>query len=232
MFIENLLLDHNRPYDHEPISRLPEYIRETRKAIFIPGVRDAVFEPNVQTFDAVWFDASANVWRRSLSEHPERSQFQGIAFPDRSQIRIWGMVQNPSWNFAPGDYIYVSNTVTGGLISHLDFPHGELVPVGRAVTIDVVLIDSTSAAVKSLYADTLAAYHLTIDARDATFIARDQAVGAAATATAAACQANDLVAAATAGFMGFQEGFGYDLGCITAPCTYFNQNWGLVTDPV
>lgn len=48
---------------------------------------------------------------------------------------------------------------------------------------------------------------------------------------AAASAASDLVAAATAGFQGFVDGMGYDFGRITQSMTYFNRDFGRITDP-
>jgi hypothetical protein len=52
---------------------------------------------------------------------------------------------------------------------------------------------------------------------------RDDAVDAAA-------QAQALVVAASAGFTGFLDGQSYDFGYISDSTTYFNQDWGSITD--
>ena len=57
-------------------------------------------------------------------------------------------------------------------------------------------------------------------------IARAEA--AAETAENAAETAQDLVEAATSGFIGFQDGLGYDWGYIADATTYFDQNWGSI----
>jgi len=61
-----------------------------------------------------------------------------------------------------------------------------------------------------------------------SLVARAEA--AADTAEAAAQTAQDLVEAATAGFIGFQDGLGYDWGYIADTTTYFDQNWGSIAD--
>lgn len=53
-----------------------------------------------------------------------------------------------------------------------------------------------------------------------------RAEAAAQTAENAAQTAQDLVEAATAGFIGFQEGMAYDWGYIADQTTYFDMNWG------
>ena len=58
------------------------------------------------------------------------------------------------------------------------------------------------------------------------------AAGSRDTALGAAAEAEDLVTQATSGFVGFQDGIGYDFGSITSPMTYFDRDWGLITDPV
>ena len=57
-----------------------------------------------------------------------------------------------------------------------------------------------------------------------------RAEAAAETAETAAEAAQDLVEAATSGFIGFQDGLGYDWGYVTDSTTYFDQNWGSITD--
>lgn len=57
-----------------------------------------------------------------------------------------------------------------------------------------------------------------------SLVARAEA--AAATAENAAQTAQDLVEAATAGFIGFQDGMAYDWGYISDSTTYFDMNWG------
>lgn len=55
-----------------------------------------------------------------------------------------------------------------------------------------------------------------------------RAEAAATSAENSALVAQDLVEAATAGFIGFQDGLGYDWGYIADPTTYFDQNWGSI----
>lgn len=57
----------------------------------------------------------------------------------------------------------------------------------------------------------------------ASAMAANDAVG---DAQAAADDAAALVVQATAGFVGFLDGQGYDFGLISDPTTYFNQDWG------
>lgn len=54
---------------------------------------------------------------------------------------------------------------------------------------------------------------------------------AAQRSESAEASAVDLVQQATSGFTGFQPGVGYDFGSITAPATYFNRDFGRITDP-
>lgn len=68
--------------------------------------------------------------------------------------------------------------------------------------------------------------------RDEAQIFAGQSQSEAEAAALSAATANDLVASATAGFAGFEEGFGYDFGSITETTTYFDQDWGSITDPV
>nr|WP_278520663.1 hypothetical protein [Brucella anthropi] len=53
-----------------------------------------------------------------------------------------------------------------------------------------------------------------------------RAEAAADSAENSAIVAQDLVEAATAGFVGFQDGLGYDWGWIIDETTYFDQDWG------
>lgn len=55
-----------------------------------------------------------------------------------------------------------------------------------------------------------------------------RAEAAADSAEASAIVAQDLVEAATAGFIGFQDGLGYDWGWISDDTTYFDQDWGSI----
>ncbi len=55
-----------------------------------------------------------------------------------------------------------------------------------------------------------------------------RAEAAAETAENAAETAQDLVEAATAGFIGFQDGMAYDWGYISDDTTYFDMNWGSI----
>lgn len=55
-----------------------------------------------------------------------------------------------------------------------------------------------------------------------------RAEGAADSAENSALVAQDLVEAAIAGFIGFQDGLGYDWGYIADSTTYFDQNWGSI----
>lgn len=71
--------------------------------------------------------------------------------------------------------------------------------------------------------------------RDETQALRDQAnvyagsaASSAASANNSALTAQDLVEAAVSGFIGFQEGMGYDFGYIIDTTTYFDQNWGTI----
>lgn len=64
----------------------------------------------------------------------------------------------------------------------------------------------------------------------ASSVARAEA--AADTAEAAAASAQELVQEATAGFQGFEEGNGYDFGFIFQTTTYFDQDFGSITEPV
>ena len=134
------LLDITRPYDHEPISRLPGYIRETREQVFTPGISNCSFESGTQLYDAVYLDSRCEgLWRRSLSKTAERGKFMGIAYPELGQVRLWGFARNPAWRFFTGAYVFVSDTVMGGLVSKTEWD-GLLVPVGQCVNPDVVLV--------------------------------------------------------------------------------------------
>lgn len=55
-----------------------------------------------------------------------------------------------------------------------------------------------------------------------------RAEAAADSAENSALVAQDLVEAATSGFIGFQDGLGYDWGYIADTTTYFDQNWGSI----
>lgn len=54
------------------------------------------------------------------------------------------------------------------------------------------------------------------------------ALGYANTTSVVAGEAEDLVTQATAGFIGFTDGLGYDFGSIATSTTYFDQDWGNV----
>ncbi len=59
-----------------------------------------------------------------------------------------------------------------------------------------------------------------------SMVARAEA--AADSAENSAIVAQDLVEAATSGFIGFQDGLGYDWGWISDETTYFDQDWGSI----
>ena len=69
-------------------------------------------------------------------------------------------------------------------------------------------------------------------------IAQTSATNAASSANSAsgfanasansAAVAGDLVTQATAGFLGFVDGLGYDFGSVATSTTYFDQDWGSV----
>ncbi|WP_114214218.1 hypothetical protein [Ochrobactrum sp. 3-3] len=59
-----------------------------------------------------------------------------------------------------------------------------------------------------------------------------RAEAAAESSEAFAGAAQQLVQDATAGFQGFVDGIGYDFGFITQSMTYFDRDFGSITDPV
>ncbi len=70
------------------------------------------------------------------------------------------------------------------------------------------------------------------DSATAAGVSASAAAGSRDTALGAAAESEDLVTQATSGFVGFQDGIGYDFGIITSPMTYFDRDWGLITDTV
>ena len=56
----------------------------------------------------------------------------------------------------------------------------------------------------------------------------NSASGFANASANSAAVANDLVTQATAGFLGFVDGLGYDFGSVATSTTYFDQDWGSV----
>ena len=143
-------LDATRPYDHEPISRIPAYIRETRAALFTTDIHNVVFESNVETGDAVFLNAEANIWRRSLAStdpmFADRYRFHGIAHvgPAQRSVRVFGFVSYPFWNFPVDNPVYVSPTEVGKLTYNAPI-HTKPLMAGYAVQIDALLIDSSLA---------------------------------------------------------------------------------------
>lgn len=97
------------------------------------------------------------------------------------------------------------------------------------------------AAAEAAEASALAAQGSAMQAASSAELAGQSAGAAASSAMhaeaeadrsdAAASAASDLVAAATAGFQGFVDGMGYDFGRITQSMTYFNRDFGRITDP-
>lgn len=87
-----------------------------------------------------------------------------------------------------------------------------------------------------LVQETLADMQETLTAAQAqAALAAGYAQDAEAEADAAAASASTaltLVTAAAAGFTGFDEGNAYDFGSVTESTTYFDQDWGSITDPV
>lgn len=59
-----------------------------------------------------------------------------------------------------------------------------------------------------------------------------RAEAAAESAENSAAEAHDLVLEATSGFVGFEDGIGYDFGFITQTMTYFDRDFGSIADPV
>ncbi|WP_010658115.1 hypothetical protein [Brucella anthropi] len=59
-----------------------------------------------------------------------------------------------------------------------------------------------------------------------------RAEAAATSAENSAQEAHELVQQATAGFVGFEDGLGYDFGFITQTLTYFDRDFGSIADPV
>ncbi len=59
-----------------------------------------------------------------------------------------------------------------------------------------------------------------------------RAEAAAESAENSAAEAHELVLEATAGFVGFEDGIGYDFGFITQTLTYFDRDFGSIADPV
>ena len=143
-------LDATRPYDHEPISRIPAYIRETRAAMFTTDINNVVFESNVETGDAVFLNAEANIWRRSLASpdplFADRYRFHGIAHVGTLQrsVRVFGFVSYPFWNFPIDNLVYV-DPVNVGKLTYTPPAHTKPLMAGCAVQIDALLIDSSLA---------------------------------------------------------------------------------------
>lgn len=67
-----------------------------------------------------------------------------------------------------------------------------------------------------------------LEARQTALSASGVSTTAAASAIASSTTAQDLVLAASAGFLGFQDGGAFDFGSITTPVTYFDQDWGSI----
>lgn len=70
-----------------------------------------------------------------------------------------------------------------------------------------------------------------LDAEASALSAANSAASASGYADAAsvsAAEAGNLVTQATAGFIGFIDGLGYDFGSVTTSTTYFDQDWGSI----
>ena len=110
--------------------------------------------------------------------------------------------------------------------------------VGNAAESATAASESASAASDSASAasDNATAASESATAAGAAELSAQNSASASAgsrdTALGAAAEAEDLVTQATSGFVGFQDGIGYDFGSITSPMTYFDRDWGLITDPV
>lgn len=119
----------------------------------------------------------------------------------------------------PGDLIAGRSTIlfrpTGGGWRHL-FP---------SLNFEVQQTEQNAASAAASAGNAAAAKS---DAEDAANAAGVHAQNAANSETAAAA----LVLAADAGFSGFPDGSIYDFGSVTETVTYFDQDWGLITDPV
>ncbi len=143
-------LDTTRPYDHEAISTLPGYIRETRAAMFSTDIYNVAFESNVKTGDAVFIDSKSNIWKRSLASvdplFADRYRFHGIAHVGTTlrSVRVFGFISYTFWNFPVDHVIYVSPTEVGQL-TYVEPDHHRPLWAGTAVAIDALLIDSSLA---------------------------------------------------------------------------------------
>lgn len=131
------------------------------------------------------------------------------------------------------DALSRSGTVPNQMDSDLDMNGNNILNI-TGISAESIIIDGITAeeflnnAVFDIIAESeafaLAAEASAVDADNS----EASALGYANTASAAAGEAEDLVTQATAGFIGFTDGLGYDFGSVTTSTTYFNQDWGSI----
>jgi hypothetical protein len=92
------------------------------------------------------------------------------------------------------------------------------------ITAEEFLYDSVDEIIAQSEAFALAAEASAVSAGNSA----TSALGYANAASVAAGEAEDLVTQATAGFIGFTDGLGYDFGSIATSTTYFDQDWGSI----
>lgn len=147
-----MALDVTKPADDTPVSQLPAAIRETRANLKNNLVTGALFEPGTEEGDAVYFDASSNLWRRSLAGDPQRGRFFGIAKVDESAVQTVGYAEG-EYSFISGQSVYVSAEDMGKFVTT-----ETLITAGRAISVSGFLIDAmTSVAVSEVQEEVIAA---------------------------------------------------------------------------
>lgn len=137
---------------------------------------------------------------------------------------------------AEGDFFWLAHQASEDVLTLYRVVDGEAELWAALPRGDIVreLTARAEDAAEAAEASALAAQGSAMHAEAAAGAAASSAMHAEAEADrsdAAASAASDLVAAATAGFQGFVGGMGYDFGRITQSMTYFNRDFGRITDP-
>ena len=131
------------------------------------------------------------------------------------------------------DAVSRSGNTPNQMNSDLDMNGNNILNI-QGIGAESIIIDGITAEefLNSSVADIIAeAEGFALDAQASATSAANSATSAsgfANSASVAAGEAEDLVTQATAGFIGFTDGLGYDFGSITTSTTYFDQDWGSV----
>lgn len=135
-------VDPTKPDDRIPLSQIPAFLRDAKRAFTTTFLADVQFEAGTEQGDAVYYDAKSQLWRRSLWTKDVVFNIDGFSVPSYVGVTTGVLVHGP-WQFVPGTELYLSRSRPGklGKLGDADVPTKEEGPllVGKQVMPGVIL---------------------------------------------------------------------------------------------